>query len=128
LLSGLHTVAVPRELLHEKVSQWDFLVTINRFPERWRHEVYPFRLPQRLPRIRMPLTAPDNDVIVELQAIFNRCYDEAPFRDLFDYRLPLPPGLNLNPDNAAWLDQWLRQTGHRTVQSGNGVNNSENPS
>src|SRR5262249_18498828 len=81
LRRGLHTIAVPEDLLRERVTDWDFLVSVNRSPSRWRHEVYPFRLPDPLPRIRLPLLSPDPDVVVDLQAVYNRCYDESPYAE-----------------------------------------------
>ena len=59
------------------LGPWTYLVTVTR---RWpsRHEVYAVPLPQRLPRVRIPLAEDDKDVVLDLQAAFTRCWDVGP--------------------------------------------------
>lgn len=112
LRKGLFTVAADEEQLRQRVPHWHFLVSVNRHPERTQDEVYPFTLRDRLPRVRIPLLAPDQDVILDLPAVYNRAYDEGPYRDLLDYSRD-PPGFPLSPDERAWVAQHLRAQGLR---------------
>ena len=49
-------------------------------------------------------------VKLDLQAVFDRCYDEGPFADLarYDRRQPDPP---LTPEQRAWAESILREKG-----------------
>jgi hypothetical protein len=68
-------------------------------------EVYPIRLRERLPAIRVPLRPSDADVIVDLQPLIDQCHERGRYH-LLNYRLdPEPP---LPPEEAAWVDQVLR--------------------
>ena len=53
-----------------------------------------------------PLAGGDPDVVLNLQAVFNRCYDEGAYVRRIDYRRdPVPP---LQAEDAAWADGVLR--------------------
>ena len=70
---------------------WRYLVTVSRvFPSR--HEIYAFALQERLPYIDLPLTPGDPDVVLNLQAAFERTWDAGPYPELLRYAGP-PPGL-----------------------------------
>jgi hypothetical protein len=76
-----------------------------------RYEVWGIPLRQRLPRIRVPLLGNDPDVVLDLQAVFDRCYDEGAYTRRLDYhREPVPP---LAHNEVAWADTLLRQRGLR---------------
>ena len=61
---------------------------------------------QSLPRIAIPLDEGVPDVVLNLQAALNRCYDESAFARRIDYcRDPLPP---LRAEDAVWADALLR--------------------
>lgn len=110
LSTGLHTVALPEEARAE-LPPHRYLISVRRGPERHRFELYPLSLTQRLPRMRVPLKEPDPDVILDLQAVLNRCYDNGGYADLIDYRRP--PSAPLSPEEAAWVDGLLRGKGLR---------------
>ncbi len=68
---------------------------------------YPIGLRERLPTIAVPLRAGDADAPLDLQAVFDRVYDDGPFADDADYtRPPDPP---LSDADAAWAAELLRQ-------------------
>jgi hypothetical protein len=106
LRDGEHTVAVPRELLLGK-GAWDYLVCLHRGGQRERYEVWGIPLRQRLPRIHVPLQAGDPDVVLDLQAAFNRCYDEGAYARRLDYRGE--PPTSLGSEDAQWADALLRE-------------------
>ncbi|MEZ6063161.1 MAG: DUF4058 family protein [Planctomycetaceae bacterium] len=60
--------------------------------------VYAIQLRQRLPRIAIPLD--ETDVTLDLQAAFERCWDEGPYPELLHYD-GNPPG-ELSHDDTTW--------------------------
>ena len=111
LRSGTHAVAVPSEALALQCAAWNYLVCVRRAPMRDQFEVYPATVRTRLLRIRVPLRAPDPDIVLDLQAVFGRCYDSGGYEDFVDYNAE--PPLPLAPDDAAWADVLLRRAGRR---------------
>ena len=110
LRQGKHTVAPPREMLLRK-GKWDYLVCLHRSGQRGRYEVWAIMLRQRLPRIHIPLQDGDPDIVLDLQAVFNRCYDEGAYSRRLNYRSELP--IPLKGNDAQWADALLRERGLR---------------
>lgn len=110
LRAGEHTVAPPLELLLQR-GPWDYLVSLHRSGEENRYEVWGIPLRQRLPRIRVPLAGDDPDVVLDLQAVFDRCYDQGAYARRLDYRRE--PPTPLKEDDAAWANALLRERGLR---------------
>jgi hypothetical protein len=111
LRQGEHTVAAPREALRHR-GAWDALVCLHRGAQGSRYEVWPIMLRQPLPRIAVPLSGDDADVGLDLQAIFNRCYDAGGYARRLDYhRQPATP---MAGDDAVWADALLRERALRT--------------
>jgi hypothetical protein len=105
LRSGLPTVRISERKLTEAtkdprvVQPWRYLVAVGRaFPMR--RELYPFGLTQRLPYINVPLGPDDADVVLNLQAAFERTWDAGPYPELLRYEAP-PPGA-LSDDELAF--------------------------
>ncbi len=110
LSTGLHTVALSEEVCAE-LPPHRYLICVRRGPDRRRFELYPIPLTKRLPRMRIPLKEPDPDVVLDVQAVLDRCYDNGGYADLIDYRRP--PSASLSPEEAAWVDGLLRGKGLR---------------
>jgi hypothetical protein len=77
-------------------------------PGRW--VVYPLPLRRPLPPVPVPLRSADADVILELQPILSRIYDEGAHDDI-DYSQP--PSPRLAGEDAAWADGLLKAAGRR---------------
>jgi hypothetical protein len=105
LATGLHTVAFPEAALNGLPAH-RYRVSVRRAPEQHHFEIYAIPLTSRLPRVRIPLRAPDPDVTLELQPILTQCYDNGGYADLLDYHPP--PPTPLSPEEAAWLDGLLK--------------------
>jgi len=71
-------------------------------------EMYPLRLAEPLPAIRIPLRQTDADVTLNLQALIDQCYENGGYDTIDYHQPPLPP---LDPDGAAWAEKWLRARG-----------------
>lgn len=92
LRRGEHTVVAPREQLLGR-GNWDYLVCLHRGGQGNRCEVWPVTLRQPLPRIHVPLADGDPAVVLDLQAVFNRCYDQGAYARRLDYRSEATPPL-----------------------------------
>lgn len=106
LRAGVPTALVPLDLL-EPLQPWHYLVNIRRAPRRGKAEVYAVSLRQRLPRIIIPLTAPDPDAVLDLQAVFERAYENGAYADRIDYSQPPTPPLS--PEDATWAATLLHR-------------------
>jgi hypothetical protein len=110
LRRGSHTVAAPQVYL-EQQGTWDYLICLHRGGEGQRYEVWARDLRERLPRIRVPLSAGDRDLVLDVQAIFTRCYDEGAYARRINYAgEPQPP---LPVEDTEWAHELLRAHGLR---------------
>jgi hypothetical protein len=73
-------------------------------------EVYPIRLRERLPAIRIPLRPTDDDVLLDLQPLIDQCHERGRYH-LLDYRRDLDPPLA--SDDAQRVTDLLREAGLR---------------
>jgi hypothetical protein len=110
LRRGRHTVSVLAPLLKE-LSEWDYLVSLSRARKRKRWQVWPIALKDRLPRILVPLANGDPDVVVDLQSILNRVYEEGVYETEVDYRED--PAVPLKPHQTRWAAKLLKAHGLR---------------
>jgi hypothetical protein len=77
---------------------------VRRDTRRDRAELYPITLRQKLPTIRIPLRATDEDVPLDLQAIVEQAWRNGRY-DRTDYGKPCDPPLA--GEDAAWAAQLL---------------------
>ena len=89
--AGVRTVLGNPDLAVDDLKR-RYLVTVNR-AEPIRCEFYGIDLPQRLPRIAVPLKATDKDVTLDLPTVFQRCYDSGPYPQPLYYDKPAPAAL-----------------------------------
>jgi hypothetical protein len=82
----------------------DYYALVCRYQERPGVDVWPIRLREQLPVIPVPLTPPDRDVTLDLQALLHRVYDAADYGKYVYTEVPQPP---LAPDDAAWAQSYL---------------------
>lgn len=90
LRAGDHTTAVPFKRLVRQAQSFDYHVCIHRFSRPDEYIVYPIAMPARLPVIEIPLLPTDADVPIDLQELFDRCYDQARYHQNVDYILDQP--------------------------------------
>lgn len=110
---GEHTVFLPREAI-EADGSWDYLIALHRAGWGGRAgDVWRVALPEKLPRVVVPLLPADGEVVVDLQEVLNQTYEAGQFHRKIDYSVdPLAP---LSPDKLAWVRQWLQQAGLRSA-------------
>lgn len=111
LASGTHFVEIdllrggPRLPL-ENLPECDYYVLVSRAEERPQAGLWPLRLRERLPVIRVPLRSPHADALLDLQALLDRIYDAAGYEDDIYVGEPQP---RLSPEELAWAKQFLPQ-------------------
>lgn len=109
LRGGRHTTAVSEERLKAKSGPFDYQVCIHRWNKFGNFAVYTIGLEEKLPTIDIPLLPKDPPVAIDLQAVFDRCYDTGPYRRRVRYAelTPLP---ELSPARLAWARDRLATT------------------
>ncbi|HVC99427.1 MAG TPA: DUF4058 family protein [Pirellulales bacterium] len=106
LREGHHVLTVP-EWLPRGRGPYDYLVCVNRSGgTRADYEWYRRQLRDRLPRIRVPLAEGDDDVRIDLQAVFATTYEKGCYRDRLRYDAPCIPPLTL--DDQQWAQQCIK--------------------
>ena len=79
LRSGEPTTAVPLDAAREACGPFDYHISVRPFDDLETVFVYPIRLQDRLPAVEFPLLPGDPSVTLDLQSIFDRCYDAGPY-------------------------------------------------
>ncbi|QDT14079.1 DUF4058 family protein [Alienimonas californiensis] len=108
LRAGQPTTALPDDDRAQVLRDAAYHACVARGDIPNRYEVYPIPLRNPLPRISIPLEADTPPIALDLQAAFDRAYDDGPFRrrnlyaDLARIAPPLPP------DAAAWATDLLK--------------------
>ena len=99
LRRGRHVLSVPEKEARE-FATFDYLVCVNRWPKRRRFQLYPSRLQERLPVVRLPLADPDPDVPLDLQAALEQTYWDG--RHMLRLRYDDPCEPPLDPADQQW--------------------------
>lgn len=84
-----------------------YCVYLSRFTQRPYTDVWPIQLRDRLPVIPVPLLPPDEDVILDLQAAFDACFQLVGYQRLLDYTQSPPPP-SLSAEDAAWVQEVVK--------------------
>jgi hypothetical protein len=110
LRDGDHVTAVPLQQARAACGAFDYHVSVRRFDDLETFFVYPIRLDDRLPLIDIPLLPGDSAVTLDLQAVFDRCYDAGPYlrEILYGNDAIVPP---LRPDRDEWAARTLQGQG-----------------
>ncbi len=101
LRGGLPTVALAR-------TYWpssEYRVVVRRATRRDEAEAYAISLRARIPRIRVPLRDPSEDVRVDLQSLLEQAYRDGSCDLLIDYTRPADPPLDAG--DARWARELL---------------------
>ncbi len=107
LRTGMHTVAVPEERLLARQAVWDYLVCVHDVTDRWNCKVWPFTIAHRLLEIPIPLGPAFAPVPLDLQALFDECYDTGRYGSLLRYTNP--PETPFTESEAQWTSEVLQE-------------------
>ena len=83
-----------------------YYVTLGRARNRPRVHVWPIQLQDRLPRLPVPLVAPDPDVVLDLGAVVRDVYERGAYSRRINYTQPVPPP-DLTAEEQTWVDTLL---------------------
>jgi hypothetical protein len=110
LRAGEHATAVPLDWALAKTGPFDYHVCMHLLDHWEEYFVYHFTLKDTLPEIALPLLPGDRPVVVDLQTVFDRCYDTGPYRRRVRYQenAPVP---QLRPEQAEWATAVLKAKG-----------------
>lgn len=84
----------------------DYYVLLSRAYDRSNLDIWPIGLRNRLPVIAVPLTPPDAEISLDVQAVLDRTYDAAQYGKYIYAETPDPP---LSPEDDAWAKQILAE-------------------
>lgn len=89
--------------LHEPPLETDYIVLVNRATGGVQRlsEIWPVARNEALPVIPIPLTAPDPDVLLDLNQLIQSVYADAYYELRIDYSAPPPP-----PKLRSVMQQW----------------------
>jgi hypothetical protein len=110
LRGGQHILDIPLDVVRP-FHPWHYLINlVRRGTDQF--QFYPISVRRRLPRIRIPVKEGDEDAVLDIQRVFDRCYDIGPYPEHLNYESdPVPP---LSDEDADWADKLLREKGLRT--------------
>ncbi len=100
LVSGLRPPTV------QPLPTGDYYAFVSRAERSPVGEVYAWSIRRRLPKVPIPLLAPDPDVTIDLAALFATAYERGRYARLVDYRAPLT--VPLGADDLAWAEGLAR--------------------
>ncbi len=102
--------------VHPGLPPHEYLVHVSRANRRPRATLWPIRLSQKLPAVKVPLKRPDEEVALDLQAVFQATYDRAGYDLEIDYaKEPRPP---LDPKWQDWAHRLLSEKSLRPATPG----------
>ncbi len=109
LRRGPHVTATPLALLHQKLGEFDYHVSVVLPGGRPSHYAAGIKLADRLPAIGIPLDPGAPPITIDLQPMIDLAYDRGRYPELLNYREPCDPPLT--PDQQAWAEDVLRAKG-----------------
>lgn len=83
-----------------------YRILVRRGEEGSRARLYPFNLPDPIPRFLLPLQAGDVEPMIDLGELLQRIYSEASYRQRLNYAVPPVPALNAT--EKQWAEQILK--------------------
>jgi hypothetical protein len=92
--------------MRQELPKADFYAFVSRTERRPDCEVFAWSVRQPLPKLPVPLRAPDPDVILDLPAVFAVGYERGRYARALDYLVP--PDLPLPPPDRAWVEEVAR--------------------
>jgi hypothetical protein len=105
--SGVHTTAVPFTALVDRAKEFDYHICIHRAGQSERFQVYPFRIQDPFPIIRIPLRQGVSEPIIALKPLFDHSYESGRYDELLDYSKPELLRPALRPEQLTWVKTML---------------------
>ncbi|MBB6048501.1 DUF4058 family protein [Armatimonas rosea] len=106
LRGGEHTVAAPREGALA-LGSYSYLLSLANAQEPGKILLWRIGLADRLPMLELPLTADVPPFTLDLQAVFDRCYDENRYAELLEVAYTQSAEPTFTEEEAAWSHECL---------------------
>lgn len=94
---------------YEALPPHEYRVHVSRTQRRPSGLLWPIKIEQQLPPIKVPLKDADPDASLDLQVVFSSAYDRAAYGSILDYRAA--PAVPLPAEQAQWAERLLRAKG-----------------
>jgi hypothetical protein len=94
--------------LREPLPSGDYFTFVSRADRRPDCDVFPWMLPEPLPVIPIPLRPPDQDIALDLAALFKVAYDRGDYRHEIDYAVP--PPVKVSDPVLTWINERVETT------------------
>ncbi|MGC4046383.1 MAG: DUF4058 family protein [Armatimonas sp.] len=106
LRGGQHTVSVPEDI---ERSRGDYAYLLSLADAQRPLSVFVWRIGLRdfLPTLCLPLTEDVEPFVLDMQAVFDRCYEEGLYAALLEEAYAGDPEPPLSPDDVAWVQECL---------------------
>jgi len=114
ILQGVHLVEIDLLLqgrrlpVIEPLPPGDFYAYVSRGNRRPRCEVYAWSIRRPLPKLPIPLKAPDPDVLLDLAQAVETTFNGGRFEQNLLYEMPIPS--SLSESDRAWVAERLQQS------------------
>lgn len=86
----------------------DYTALVARAERTGLCDVLSWNLPDRLPRLGIPLKPPDADAVVNLQDVFDGAFDQGAYCETIDYEQP--PSVPLSDADLKWAAEQAQGT------------------
>lgn len=94
--------------MKEPLPSAHYFAIVSRHDRRPDCDVYSWRIPEPLPAIRIPLRAPDPDLLVDLAPIYRTTFERGRYALSIHYAAPLR--VSLDSESREWAQSLARQT------------------
>jgi hypothetical protein len=106
LRGGGHTVAAPKDAALA-LGSYSYLLSLANAHEPGKILLWRIGLADRLPLVELPLTADVPPFTLDLQAVFERCYDENRYAELLEVAYTQPAEPAFTEEETAWAQECL---------------------
>lgn len=106
LRGGGHTVAAPQDGARA-LGSYAYLLSLANAHEPGQILIWRIGLADRLPTMELPLTPDVPPFTLDLQAVFDRCYDENRYAELLDTAYTQPAEPAFTEEEVVWVQECL---------------------
>jgi hypothetical protein len=106
LRGGQHTVSAPEDLERSQ-GAYAYLLSLANAHHPWSVFVWRIGLRDSLPKLQLPLTEDAEPFVLDLQAVFDQCYDEGRYSALLADAYTRSTEPALSAEDAAWAQTCL---------------------
>ena len=111
ILQGRHAIRAPLRFITAR-HEAHYYICVSPAEDRRHVSLYPFNLPDPIPAVAIPLRPEDENIVLNIQPLIEKCYRVGRYDRTIDYNAELP--VFLNAKVAKWMDEMLKEAGRRS--------------